>query len=79
MMRWRAARCSFQLRKLLQAAPALADEVGSMLKEAQQAGVVADNGAAVIQGGIRADRGKRGRGSGHCWLAGSIQTRWQDS
>jgi hypothetical protein len=33
----------------LEADPSLAEELGRMLRDAQQAGVIADNGAVVIK------------------------------
>jgi hypothetical protein len=47
----------FQLRNLLNADSQLANELGRLLQEARNDGIIADNGAVVIHGDVTADRG----------------------
>jgi hypothetical protein len=47
----------FQLRALLQADSDLKADLEGMLRDARAAGVMADNGAVIIHGGLKADRG----------------------
>lgn len=68
----------FQLRTLLEGDPALADELERMVREAQQAGVMADNGAVVIQGDVHADRGSVAAGRDVRGGAGGIRTGWRE-
>jgi hypothetical protein len=68
----------FQLRALLQADPDLAAELERMIREAQQAGVMSDNGAVVIQGDVRADRGSVAAGRDVHGGKGGIHTGWRE-
>jgi hypothetical protein len=61
-----------QLRKLLAGDAELAAAVGEMLDDARRSGVMADNGAIVISGGVHADRG--GVAAGRDVNAGEIRT-----
>lgn len=67
----------FQLRKILAADPALAQDLDRMVREGQQVGVIADNGAVVVVGGVKADRGGVAVGGSISGLQGGIQTHWQ--
>jgi hypothetical protein len=68
----------FQLRSLLQGDPALATELDRMVQEARQAGVMADNGAVIIHGDVRADRGSVAAGRDVAGGAGGIRTGWRE-
>jgi hypothetical protein len=69
----------FQLRSLLQADPDLAAELERMVQEAQQAGVMADNGAVIIHGDVRADRGAIAAGRDVHGGQGGIHTGWREA
>jgi hypothetical protein len=70
----------FQLRGLLAGDPDLATEIERMLREAQEAGVMADNGAVIIHGDVRADRGGVAAGRDVVAGEGGIRTGgWRES
>lgn len=68
----------FQLRGLLASDPSLAAELERMIRDAQQAGVIADNGAVIIHGDVRADRGGVAAGRDVVAGEGGIRTGWHD-
>lgn len=67
----------FQLRKILESDSTLAQEVGVIVRQAQRAGILADNGAVVIGGDVTADRGGVAGGRDVIGGQGGIHTRWQ--
>lgn len=69
---------AFQLRVLLQANPTLAGELDRMVQDARRAGVMADNGAVIIQGDVKADRGSVAAGRDVRGGAGGIHTGWRE-
>jgi len=68
----------FQLRKILEADSVFAGELREMMREAQQAGVVADNGAVVIAGDVKADRSGVAAGRDVHGGQGGIHTHWHE-
>jgi hypothetical protein len=68
----------FQLRTLLKDDPILMGELDRMLQEAQQAGVMADNGAVIIHGDVKADRGSVAAGRDVQGGVGGIRTGWRE-
>jgi hypothetical protein len=68
----------FQLRSLLKGDPTLTGELERLLEEARQAGVMADNGAVIIHGDVKADRGSVAAGRDVQGGVGGIRTGWHD-
>ena len=68
---------ALQLEKLFGANPHLAQEVAAILNEGHQSGIVAGDGAVIIQGDVRADRGGVAAGRDINAGPGGIHTGWQ--
>jgi hypothetical protein len=68
----------FQLRSLVESDPGLAADLARMLRDAREAGVMADNGAVIIQGDVRADRGAVAAGRDVVVGEGGIRTGWRE-
>jgi hypothetical protein len=65
------AALRIQLRKILEEDPELQRELAAILEEGKQAGVIADRGGVVIQGGIHATDGGVAAGRD---ITGNIRT-----
>jgi hypothetical protein len=73
------ARSAFelQLEKLLRGDPALQGELKGMLEKAKRDGVIAGDGAVVIVGDVRADRGGVASGGNINIQEGGLRTGWK--
>lgn len=72
------AALEFQLRTLLASDPDLAAELRASVRDAQRAGVMADNGAVVVEGDVTADRGAIAAGRDISGGQGGIRTGWRE-